>query len=64
MIITLMRRISDSRDTVNGSSTKLMMSRVGCYQTECTQIVQLGLVRQYDGTVRNKKIGDSVEEEM
>jgi hypothetical protein len=59
-----MRRISDSCDIVNGSSAKRMMSHVGCYQTECTQIVQLGLVRLYDGTVRNKKIGDSVEEEM
>jgi hypothetical protein len=64
MIIIYMRRISDSCDTVNGSSTKLMMSHVGCYQNECTQIVQLGLVRQYDGTVRNKKAGYSVEEEM
>jgi hypothetical protein len=64
MIIIYMRRISDSCDTVNGSSTKLMMSHVDCLQTEFTQIVQLGLVRLYDGTVRNKKIGDSVEEEM
>jgi hypothetical protein len=64
MIITLMRRISDSRDTVNGSSTKCMMSHVGCDQTECMQFVQLGLVRLYDSTVPNKKVGDGVEEEM